>query len=397
MKNRIFAAFANQHRISDRRDSLMNIAVGIFLSLLITACGGGKGDNKSTPSSKVVAVSSAVSSVSSADVQRPTISAVTANVLAESIVVSVVASDNVGVTSVTFLVDGDALKDVDEAGSDGTFSTSFPHWVRGVGTHHFVAIALDAAGNTTSSEEVVFVVADNAEVANDFTPPTVSDIGVTGNFGLIRLKAIAKDNVGVGLVEFLVDDKLTGYALPNPLTDAPAGQYHQLFDTSLLSSGPHRLVARVRDGKNQVVLSNEANFIIEPTAGLSEIEPNNDQGSANIVADSQLQAAGRLTNTSAKADADYYKVKVLSREKLTATLLSTKSEPITVHIYDSNGAEVSIDRERNLLGDESVSYFNDAGARYVYVRVTSEPKDFKMRNQYRLALGYISTPDVDKL
>ena len=213
---------------------------------------------------------------------------------------------------------------------------------------------------------------------------------------VVMQNSLAADDVGVGLVEFLVNDKLTGYASPNPSSDA-AGHYYQLFDIAVLSSGPHRLVARVRDSKNQVVLSEEVNFTVEPTAGVIEIKPNNDQGSANVVADNQLQAAGRFTNTSAKADENYYKVKVLSREKFTATVVSTQDESFTVHIYDSNGADISIERERNLLGDESVSYFNDSGAKYIYVRVTSEPKDFKTHNQYRLALDYISTPDVDKL
>jgi C1A family cysteine protease len=121
--------------------------------------------------------------------------------------VSVSATDNVGVTSVALLLDGNSL------GSDSTapFSFAWNTLTAVNGSHALQAVAYDAAGNSTTSASVSVTVNN----VPDITPPKVSITsplnGSTIN-KIIKVKVSASDSVAVKRVEAYVDGKLMGSA-----------------------------------------------------------------------------------------------------------------------------------------------------------------------------------------
>ncbi|MBI2216471.1 MAG: right-handed parallel beta-helix repeat-containing protein, partial [Candidatus Rokubacteria bacterium] len=176
---------------------------------------------------------------STADTTRPKVSitAPTAGSTVSGIVtVTATATDNVGVASVRFRVDG---KNV------GTLDTAAPYtyeWdTRTVvnGTHRLAAVARDAAGNTRTSKAVTVTVSNTTA---DTTPPTVSvtapAAGATVS-GTVTVTATATDNVGVASVQFTVDGV-------NVAADTTA-PYSVVWDTTTVANGTHTLAATARD------------------------------------------------------------------------------------------------------------------------------------------------------
>jgi len=147
-------------------------------------------------------------------------------------VVSLVAtaSDDVGVASVQFLVDGIA---------SGAPMTAGPYawsWNTDVanGPHTLTAVARDAAGHETSASVAV-------TVANDHGAPTLTLIGPSGAVsGIASIVADASDDIGVVSVEFLADANIPGPVV----TAAP---YEWSWNTVGLSNGPHTVWALARD------------------------------------------------------------------------------------------------------------------------------------------------------
>lgn len=376
----------------------------ILLPVLLSACGGGNNSKAESPqvsspasssssvpnsfSSSVASLSSSLSSISSeVDTIPPVLSDAKADIANDVVVLSVTANDNVKLASVSFIVDDEAINSQEQNTSGRTYSITFPSWVRGAGTHNFVAIAVDVAGNSISSEKVNFVIGNNPDTVVGNAAPTVSNVEVDGNFGLVRFKAIVKDDVKLFDIEFLVDGKATGWAEHlNTRSGAPENQYYVIFDTSSLTSGPHRLVVKARDYDSNITTSDEVIFSVDPTAGLIEIEPNNDAASANIIADNQYQLAGTLKNTKINSrvniDYDYYKVSLPAGKTLTVNTLALPST-IFVSILDANG---------NIISGESASegeasYTNGGISSVVYVRVSSGPIIY-VRDQYKLSWSF---------
>ncbi|HTF97288.1 MAG TPA: hypothetical protein VL995_14215 [Cellvibrio sp.] len=357
MKNFSFTRFATSKNILSAKYShvvlnFFRVSALIFLPALFSACGGGKNTKAESPQiSSFTASSSSTTSASlgassssvsfGADTILPTLSGAKAVVSNDAVVLSVVASDNSGLFSVTFIVDDEAIKaDERKDPSESLYSTSFPLWVRGVGTHHFVVVAIDAAGNSISTDKVSFVIESDSNTRVGNAAPTVSNVQVDGNFGVVTLKAIVKDDEKLFDIEFLVDDQPTGWAEHlDTRADAPKDQYYVTFDTYSITSGPHRLVVKARDYDANLTTSEEIIFNVDSTAGLPEIEPNNNIASANVVADNQLQIAGTLKNTKANsrvnADYDYYKILVPAGKTLSVKTLALPST-IFVSILDSN-------------------------------------------------------------
>jgi hypothetical protein len=155
-----------------------------------------------------------------------------------TLTVSANASDNVGVASVQFRVDGANL---------GAEDTSPPYSVSwnttGVanGSHALTAVARDAAGNVTTSSTVTVTV--NNASPPDTTPPTVNvtspGSGTTVS-GTISVTASASDNVGVVGVQFRLDGVNGG----SEDTSAP---YSVSWDTTTASNGSHTVTAVARD------------------------------------------------------------------------------------------------------------------------------------------------------
>jgi hypothetical protein len=145
---------------------------------------------------------------------------------------AVTASDNVGVVSVQFKLDGVTLGDM----TSTPFDLNWDSTTTSAGAHVLVALARDAAGNVAESS-VSFT------VANDMTAPTVTVTTPTDGAtvsGSIALGASASDNVGVAGVQFTVD----GVNVGAEHTSAP---YAITWNSASVANGPHVIAAVARD------------------------------------------------------------------------------------------------------------------------------------------------------
>jgi GH18 family chitinase len=153
--------------------------------------------------------------------------------------VTATASDNVGVASVQFLLNGTALG---AALTAAPYSRSWNTAAGSNGSYEITAVARDAAGNTASSK-VTVTVSNTVPVGGDLIPPAVSVTGPAGGAtigGTVNLTATASDNVGVTSVQFL----LNGTAFGAALTAAP---YTRSWNTSAGSDGSYEVTAVARD------------------------------------------------------------------------------------------------------------------------------------------------------
>jgi len=176
------------------------------------------------------------------------------------------ASDNVGVASVQFRVDGVNL---------GVTDTTAPYavsWNTATATnasHALTAVARDAAGNSATSVSVAVT------VANDTVAPAVSVTAPTGGATVsntIAVAAGASDNVGVAGVQF----KLDGVDLGAEDTASP---YSVSWNTTTASNGSHTLTAVARDAAGNRTTSAAVTVIVSngapppPGSGLAALYP----------------------------------------------------------------------------------------------------------------------------
>jgi len=179
-----------------------------------------------------------IKALSTPDVTPPTVSmtapAQGATVSGSAVVVSASASDNVGISSVQFMLDGANFGAADIA---SPYSITWDSKTVANGSHTLTAVASDAAGNTGTTT-VVTVTVDN-----DTTPPTVAMTAPAAGSSVsatVTVSANATDDKAVVGVQF----KLDGTNLGAELTAAP---YSQSWNTSTASNGTHSLTAVARD------------------------------------------------------------------------------------------------------------------------------------------------------
>src|SRR5438034_1294479 len=126
-----------------------------------------------------------------------------------TITVTASASDNVGVVSVQFLLDGNVAAE----DTSSPYSVSWDTTSAGNGSHTLRARARDAAGNTTTSSAVTVTVSNGPPP--DTTPPTVSITSPSSGStvsGTITVTASASANVGLAGVQFMLDGANLGAA-----------------------------------------------------------------------------------------------------------------------------------------------------------------------------------------
>jgi subtilisin family serine protease len=155
-------------------------------------------------------------------------------VLFGSVLVSVAASDNVGVAGVRFLLDDSPLGAEDTA---APYELTWPTATVSNGTHILTAVARDAAGNQGST--IVSVT-----VSNDTESPTVWLTGPdpsTTLSGTLTVCATATDDIEVFGVQF----KLDGVPLGAEDSVAP---YEVTWATASAANGEHTITAVARDG-----------------------------------------------------------------------------------------------------------------------------------------------------
>jgi len=165
------------------------------------------------------------------------------------------ASDNVGVTSVEFYVDG-ALKATD---TSSPYSYSWDTTAVLNGSHSIYSKAYDAAGNSGTSATVNVTV--NNTVA-DTTPPTTSvtapSNGATVS-GTVSVTASASDNVGVTSVEFYVDGALKATDTSSP--------YSYSWDTTAVADGSHSIYSKAYDAAGNSGTSATVNVTVSNGSG----------------------------------------------------------------------------------------------------------------------------------
>jgi len=210
------------------------------------------------------------------DSQSPTVSITSpgdGDNVSGQLLVTVSASDDVGVTEVGLLVNGTAV------GTDTTppFEIIWDTITVADDRYNLVARAMDAVGNSTDSE-IVRVDVDNSGCANDPNPPVVAlTAPATGTIGgTITVSADATDDVGVSLVSFFAGGQPIG-------TDATL-PYDISWDTTTVPDGDINLTAEATDGCNitvssavTVTVSNTAQAVfavstLSPGSGAVEVD-----------------------------------------------------------------------------------------------------------------------------
>jgi hypothetical protein len=160
---------------------------------------------------------------------------------------TVSASDNVGVQSVTFRVDG----------ADVSVDTSSPYSLSGDsallsdGTHVLSARARDTAGNTTTSANVTVTVDNNAPTLSVTAPTSGTTVS-----GVRALTASAADAVGVQSVQFRVDGVNVGAAD----TSSP---YSVSWDSNAIVDGDHTVSAVARDAVGNTRSSADVPIVVD--------------------------------------------------------------------------------------------------------------------------------------
>jgi len=196
-----------------------------------------------------------------ADTTSPSVSVsspATNATVAGTVTLTAQASDNIAVVGVRFLVDGI------QVGAELTASPYQRSWNSTTvadGNHTVVAIARDAAGNSTTSAVNTLIVKNTVTPPPDTTSPIVSVTSPAANAtvaGTVTLSAQASDNVAVVGVRFLVD----GIQVGAELTASP---YQLSWNSTIVADGNHSLVAIARDAAGNSTPSAPVTLVVKNT------------------------------------------------------------------------------------------------------------------------------------
>lgn len=343
------------------------------VTLLLSACGG---DGNSPPDT------SAPSVLSTSVGLHP---AVQAGAPA-AVYLQATANDNVKVTSVKFLIDGNDVNGDTQQNNDGTWLHEMDTDHIPAGTHTVTAIAYDAAGNSGEGTTTLVIPAP-ALATPDTTPPVVA-AAIDGSFGLAKLTAIATDDVQVAWVQFVVDGQSTGaLGRESYMGSDPRNQYFTIIDTTGLSAGPHQFFVRATDTSGNHTDSAPVTFTVDDTVGQAEAEPNGTPATANLVAAGQTLVTGTLTGADGRPDVDLYKLSLPANKTLRVDMLSFQEQDMQVEILDANGKVLAGDEWMSASEVNTVSYANGGAAQDVHISVTSLTAGFDGSDRYRLTLS----------
>lgn len=161
--------------------------------------------------------------------------------LSGNVSISVSATDNTAVSSVTLSIDGVAT--VTDTASPFTFAWNTNAVLNG--SHTLLATAVDAAGNSSTASISVIInnVLDTIAPVIMITSPS-NGAKVTSN---VSVKVNASDNVAPTKVELYVDGLLQGVSTAAPFTTK--------WNTSKAAKGPHTLSCKAYDAAGNVGLS----------------------------------------------------------------------------------------------------------------------------------------------
>jgi uncharacterized protein (TIGR03382 family) len=223
------------------------------------------GPHTLTATSGALTATAQVAITADVDAVAPTIhiTAPAAGVVVSGVtLVSADASDDVGVKTVRFFIDGAPLDDV----STAPYALNLNAETLTAGPHALTATAEDAAGNLATSEALPFLVRSPPSV--DLTPPAVTiaspaDGAVTGL--VVNFEVAATDNVGVARVALEVDGlRLAALA---------SGEV-------VVTEGPHSLVAVAWDAAGNASRSTQVSI-----AARGDAQPGGVVGSCGCTSD----------------------------------------------------------------------------------------------------------------
>ena len=168
------------------------------------------------------------------------------------VLVTASATDNEGVASVQFLLNGEAFGSPDLVSPYEIFwdSTLGPD-----GSYTLAALAYDAAGNATTSPAVPVIVDNQVPGSAQF--PVVAGTAVT-------VLAEASDNVGVVGVQFFLD------GVPGP--DVTTAPYSISWDTTAVANGIYVITAQARDAAGNESTSLPVSVIVSNATTGTEVE-----------------------------------------------------------------------------------------------------------------------------
>ncbi|HXH30937.1 MAG TPA: Ig-like domain-containing protein [Bacteriovoracaceae bacterium] len=193
-----------------------------------------------------VGVSAVVTVTVNNDKQAP-VTAITApanasTVSGTAVIVTATATDNVGVKTIEFLLDG--VKTPLVAGAAGQYSYTWDTSKISNGTYTLQTKATDEAGNVGVSAVVsVAVYNDNIPPVTAITSPTTG----ASVSGTVTITATATDNVGVARVELYRDGVL--------LTTDTTLEYAFTWNTTQVANGAHTLYTKAYDAAGNVGVS----------------------------------------------------------------------------------------------------------------------------------------------
>jgi regulation of enolase protein 1 (concanavalin A-like superfamily) len=158
------------------------------------------------------------------------------------------ASDNTGVTTVQFRVNG-----VNSGAADTVtpFGTTWTTTGLAAGTYSITAVASDAAGNAATSAPVTVTLGDATAPTVTVTSPAT---GSTAS-GSVALAASATDNVGVTSVQFRVNGSNVGAA-------DTAAPYAGTWSTTGLAAGTYTVTAVATDAAGNQATSSGVSVTI---------------------------------------------------------------------------------------------------------------------------------------
>jgi YVTN family beta-propeller protein/VCBS repeat-containing protein len=161
------------------------------------------------------------------------------------------ASDDDGVAGVQFLANGVAVGAED---TTDPYGVSVLSTVTYDGTYMVTAVARDAAGGTTISAPVAFVVDNTAPTVAVAAPASGATVS-----GVVTLTATAADSVGVAGVQFLVNGFLLG-------AEGAGSSYSLSVPTTVADNGTYVVTARARDTVGHTTTSAPVTFVVDNTA-----------------------------------------------------------------------------------------------------------------------------------
>ncbi len=171
--------------------------------------------------------------------------------------IAAIATDNIGVTRVEFLIDSVLL------GSDSSapFGFAWDTTSASNGPRAIRARAFDVAGNWATSGEVLVTVSGGVE---DQSPPQVN-VSFPSNgstvSGTITLAAAASDDTGVASVEFFVDGVSVGFGNQS----GGAGPWTLAWNSTSVADGLHAIAATARDAQGNQSTDNDTNIMVNQT------------------------------------------------------------------------------------------------------------------------------------